>query len=292
MGFNSNVAFLMTVATGEADMAKHTLRGIRKSHPDAGLFVLDDCSSDAAGENIRQEFNVQLLRNPRSFGYAGIGASVCRLLRHICELNFQVVIKVDPDAYIFDDRIARKSLELFRRFGPGLVGYTTHSPCGRHSRRESWHHGLKLINDSLPIRFLSPTRVGFGAAPISRFFWRSVRNGYIPGQHPISLYALSGRTVEALKCYWEQLSVPYSGLLKSTDEVVVANGVKSIGHKLIRMTEPSEKSLAWIRAQAPLELSDTDIVSGQYSAVHPLKGAEGQRIRSLIDAKYDCLHSQ
>lgn len=286
MSQEPRVAFVMVVATGEAAIAIHTLNGIRRSHPNADILVLDDCTPDATGETIREQFgqDLLLLRNPWSFGKAGIGASVCRLLKHACKLSYQVVIKVDPDAYVFDDRIATKSFELFCEHGPGLVGYTTHSPCGDQPKRKGWRHGVKIINDSVPIRLTGCDHIGFGAAPISRYFWRAVRNGYIPGHHPISLYALHGKTVAELRAYWEHLSVPYCGLLKGTDEVLVATGVKSIGHKLIRMTEPGEQPLAWIRALAPLGLSDVEIISGRYSAIHPLKGEEGEHIRSVIDA--------
>lgn len=279
------LAFVMAVGPGEAEMAIDNLEAIATLYPDAQSWVRDDATRDGTWEAV-QEWSkgqrVHLSRNPHPYGYRGISRSLGQLLLELTASRPQMVVKVDPDTVLLGPGLDTHFKKQFASYGNGICGSYRHSPAGH--LRSFTRHRIRVLLDTLPIGPKKKQR-GLRWRPVGylRFLPPAVQNGYRLGENVQGgLYAIEGSIFDRLNTSGFLHAMAYGTLgMVLEEDVLLSLGVKSVGGNISPLNESLTAAVTHIQAARPLLLSPEQLSSGSLLAVHPVKRVDSE-LRKLL----------
>jgi hypothetical protein len=289
----ASTVFLMVVGPGEGALATDTLESIAAYEPSAGVYMLDDCTSDGTHAALTkwaaQHPGVRVLRNPSPRGYRGIATSVFSLLERIAQEPRlpELVIKVDPDTCIIAPGVADLMRRRFAAAGPGIVGpYRVGANGGA---RTFTRLRRNMLLDLLPLGVHKDRRsIRVGLPFWAPYVRRARRHGYAMGEHVLG--ALSGMHGETLRAihdsgFLSEIPDGYRALTVEED-VLLGLATKAVGHQLIDIAPDPRDAQVWIQFRPPIPQTATTLLERRMLAVHPVKASpEGEAMRAVFRAK-------
>jgi hypothetical protein len=289
----TSTVFLMVVGPGEGALATDTLDSIAAYEPSAGIYVLDDCTSDgthaALTEWAASYAVARVLRNPRPRGYRGIATSVFSLLEVIARepRTPELVIKVDPDTCIIAPGVADLMRRRFAAVGPGIVGpYRVGANGGARTFSRLRRN---MLFDLLPVGVHKDRRsIRFGLPFWAPYLPQARRHGYEMGEHVLgALSGVHGETLRAIhdSGFLSEIPDGYRALTVEED-VLLGLATKAVGHQLIDIAPDPRDAQVWIQFRPPIPQTATALLGRHMLAVHPVKASpDGEAMRAVFRAR-------
>lgn len=286
---NKKIAFMMVVGPNESRMAIESLDSIRYFYPNDDIWILDDCTNDGTFNHLKswaEKNRAFINRNKKPNGYLGLVNSLFSLFLDILNsgIDYEIIIKMDTDAYILSSDLKKHIIDLFEENGPGMMGSYKFSPNG--NTRDFKKQFRNIILDIIPIgidKYRKSIRIG--SSFIAPFFIKALKNGYLPGEHVLGgMYALHYKTLLGLKeiGFFNSVNKKYRGL--TLEDILISLGVKALGHKLIDINVNKNNPITWLQYKPPIPLEASEILRKGIMAVHPLKNNnQGNEFRAVFE---------